>query len=331
MNIATRKMIVFLFAGFVAAASGMDDMRLKEWLTGNFIAPESMRWEEIDEFKKNFDVKDDQLHRVLMEIYDDAQEKRVTLTPKTSEWNKNRRTIEGVLGWLPKCGDIPVKEFLMSYATTKENDSWLRRAAILSYLRLADPGETKNALLRFLVEGERMDDYARSSIYVYAKMVWDTASPEKKAAIFHALCAAASMESPHWVFEECDRRLIAMNSRYKDSIEREAMLRHQLTIPFSPYYGDLKEQMEKEVVRLKKLKNRPAISTNIAALKARDFNLPLPDSETNEYTNVVPDPAGHGPRKERRGGAGRQAGMVALLGGIAAVLLGYGLWRIVRK
>ena len=304
-------------------------MRLKEWLTGNFIAPESMRWEEIDEFKKKFDVKDDQLHRILMEIYDDAQEKRVTLTPKTSEWNNNNRTIEGVLGWLPKCGDIPVKEFLMSYATTKENDSWLRRAAILSYLRLADPGETKNALLRFLVEGERMDDYARSSIYVYAKMVWDTASPERRrpSSMRYVLHPWNRLTGSSKMRQEADCHEL----RYKDSIEREAMLRHQLTIPFSPYYGDLKEQMEKEVVRLKKLKNRPAISTNIAALKARDFNLPLPDSETNEYTNVVLDSAGHGPRKERRGGAGQQAGMVALLGGIAAVLLGYGLWRIVRK
>jgi hypothetical protein len=332
MNIVIRKMLVCLLVGVTTAAVGMEDARLKEWLSGNFIAPESMRWEEIDEFKKGFSVTDEQLYRILMGMYREAENKWTTLTPKTLEWHNNNRTVEGVLGWLPKCGDIPVKEFLMDYATTKENDSWLRRSAILSYLREADAEETKNALLRFLVEGDRMDDYARSSIYVYAKTVWDTASHQKKAAIFNALCVAASTESPHWVFEECDRRLIAMDARYKDSTEREAMLRHQLTIPFSKYYGELKNQMEQEVVRLKKSPRHPVISTNIAALKARNFNLPIPVGEINGLMQAVSDPAYPEPMKtEKNGLVSQQVGFGALLGGISVVLIGFCIWMFARK
>ncbi|MEI7947743.1 MAG: hypothetical protein WCJ02_13665, partial [bacterium] len=201
--------------------------------------------------------------------------------------------------------------------------------ALAAYLQASNAEEAKNVLLRFLVEEERMDDYARSSIYVYAKTVWDTASPEKKEAIFNALCVAASMESTQWVFEECDTRLIAMNASYKNSLQREAMLRRQLFIPFSKYYNELKIQMEKEVKRLEKVKNHSNISTNLAALKTRNFNLPQPDLATNNVIAAVEGSTVADEKTDSR--TIRSVGMYAFFGVTTLLLLGLGAWKMTRR
>jgi hypothetical protein len=227
-------------------------------------------------------VADEQLHRVLVDIYHGAENKLATLTPETREWFDNRSIMAGVIRWLPKCGDIPVKDFLLDCAASKEKDSSIRSGAVRSYLRLADAEEAKNVLLRFLVGEDRMDDHARSSIYRYPRAVWDTAAPEKKAYMVNALREAAAVESPQWVFEECDSQLIAMYPAYRDSLQREAMLRRQLSLPFSQYYTELKDKMGKEVKRLEKMKSRSNVSTNGITLTAQDFSIPQAEPLTGK-------------------------------------------------
>jgi hypothetical protein len=324
-------LLSFLLFGTVSICAGMDDARLKDRLVNYyFCADQGSPWEEFDGFKERFAVTDEQLHRVLMDIYSEAEGKLSALTPKTDEWTYNRGIAEGAIRWLPKCGDIPVKDFLLDYVASKGNDSSGKKQALLSYLRVADAEEAKDVLLRFLVGEERMDDYARSSIYVFAKTVWDTAPPEKKAAIFTALRVAAAAESPQWVFEECDSRLIAMDAHYKDSSQRESMLERQLSLPFSKYYAELKDQMGKEVKRLEKVKRLENISTNLALLKSPDPYSPRPDSKADdasdpalEDVDAKPGTTAAVPPPRSRFAAPLAAGA-----GLLAALL---LWRGLRK
>jgi len=328
MKSFTRIVFVCLLAVVASAARGMDDAKLKEWLSGNFIAPESMRWEEIDEFKKGFSVTDEQLYRKLMGMYREAENKWATLTPKTPEWNRNSRTIEGVLSWLPKCGDIPVKEFLMSYATTKENDSWLRESAILSYLREANAEEAKNALLGFLVEGDRMDNMARLGLYSYARSTYDAASPEKQAAILAALIAAANKEEGKIEFMKVDKILAERSAAYRRSRERLAMLeRHGLEPPTTNLYTDrdLKAALEES----RKYKSHTSITTNLSSLKTRNFNLPQLALATNDAIATVDDHPVTGEKSDSD--TRRSVGTYVFFGLTAILLLVVGAWKLSRR
>jgi len=285
-----KLIIVCLFSAVHSVYAMMDDAKLKEYLSQNFIADESMPWEKRAEFKESRSITDEQLHRVLMEIYSQSSQERNSLVPKTRQWYDNRRTIEGVLGWLPVCGNIPVKSFLMDFAVTKENDYLNRRYAVLSYLRLADPEESKNILLRFLVEADRVDSMSRLSIYGFAKMAYDTASPEKKASILAALLAAASREEGKIEFMKVDKILAEKSAAYRLSRERLAMLeRHSLEPPTTNLYTD--RDLKASLEECRKYKTHTSISTNLAALKTRNFNLPQPAGTTNELTDPVPAPS----------------------------------------
>jgi len=326
-------MLVCLLAGVTTAAAGMEDARLKEWLSGNFIAPESMRWEEIDEFKKGFSVTDEQLYRILMEVYADAQDKWATLTPKTPEWSRNSRTIEGVLGWLPKCGDIPVKEFLLSYAKTKENDSRLRESAILSYLREADAEEAKNALLRFLVEQERVDSQTRSSICRYAWTTFQNASAEKKAAILEALYVSLAREDNKWLFRVYDDILCKVGNEYANSHQRLAILKRLINAPSLCKADDYAmPELQEKLKVLQKMSLYTNINTNLTTLKGRDFNLPLPVAATNEINETAPESTEpkEGVEKNKAKTA-NPIGVLSLIGGAAVLVLGFGLLHLSRK
>jgi len=307
-----------------------DADKLKKRLLGLFVSIEGTDQAGIEQLKQRFGISEALMRSVAMEIY---TESLVAVKEQRTDGidgglDAYRQQVGGALFCLGLSADQSTKQLLMSIALDNKEEMSFRQQSISSYLRASDAEETKNALLRFLVEGDRMADYARSSIYVYAKTIWDTASPEKKAAIFYALCVAASMESPQWVFEECDTRLIAMNARYKDSLQREFMLKRQLSLPFSKYYNGLRSQMEKEVNRLEKLKNHSNVSINLAALKMRNFNLPQPDLATNDLTEAMDDT---GAENTTGSEAGRKVSMYVLLGIPALLLLGFGAWKLTRK
>lgn len=330
MNIFIRNKLACLLAGIATAAAGMDDARLKEWLYGNFIAPESMRWEEIDEFKQNFSVTDEQLYRILMGVYLDAEGKWATLTPKTTEWNNNNRTVEGVLGWLPKCGDIPVKDFLMDYSTKEENESWLRRSAILSYLRKANAEEAKNALLRFLVEGDRMDYMERLSIYEYAKMVYGSADEQKRAAILNTLYVAAAVSDlPPLEFRVCDEILVKLSSAYAQSCQRFALLNKFNSISYPENRKETKKILKERLESMQKFKVLTNVSTNLMLLKSRNFNLPQPGLATSDTMAAVEDNSVADEKTDS--GTRRSVGTYAFFGVTALLLLGFGAWKLTRR
>lgn len=330
MRVLTGITMICLMANSALFVQSIDDATLSRYLTQNFVSDESMSWEKIDGFKERFAVTDDQLHRVLMDIYRDAEGKRLTLTPKTPEWNNNNRRIEGVLGWLPKCGDIPVKEFLMSYATMKENDSWLRRSAILSSLRIADAEEAKNVLLRFLVEGDRMDSQARSSICQHAWTAFMDASPEKKAAILESLYAALSHEDNKWLFRVYDDILCKISKEYANSHQRLAILKRLINTPSLCKVDDYAmPELQEKLKALQKIHLSTNISTNLVALKARNFNLPQPDLSTNSVAEIDQESAATGSKAS--GAAKRGFGIYAFLGIPVILLLGFGAWKLTRR
>lgn len=324
MKVSAWISMICLMSGPLLFGQSIDDATLNRYLTQNFIADESMRWEKIDGFKQRFAVADDQLHRVLMEIYREAEDKRSTLTPKTLEWNNNNRKIEGVLGWLPKCGDIPVKDFLMNYATTQENDSWLRRSAILSYLREGNGEESKNALLRFLVEDGRMNHMERLSLYEYARMAYDAAPTEKKEAILAALIAAANKEEGKIEFMKVDKILSERNASYRHSRERLAMLeRHSLEPPTTNLYTD--RDLKAALQESRTYKTHTSITTNLAVLKSRDFKLPQSDLATNDLSEAGQKDAATVSKTDvpKHG-----LTVYALLALATSLLLGFGAWKL---
>ena len=250
------------------ASPGMDDAALKEWLTGGLF--ELLIWKGFD--IKETGVTDEQFHRVLMELYSEAEEKRPQLTPKTDEWNENRLTVEGVLACLPMCGDIPVKDFLLDYAVSEEKDSATRRIAVSSYLRVADANEARDALARFLTGGGGGVD--KLSVYEHAREVYDKTPEEgvaKRRAILAALMVAAAHGEGKIGFVEVDRIIAMRSDAYRRSRERLALLEHHsLEPPTANLYTDADLGMA--LAEARKFRVHTSVNTNADLLKARDFS-----------------------------------------------------------
>jgi len=330
MHISSPFIFFLLFSIAAFASADMSDSELKRRMIDSyFYTGEGESWQEFKHFKELSAVTDEQLHRVLMDIYREAENKLLALTPDTEEWNYNLGLVDGVIRWLPKCKGIPVKDFLLAYAASEEKHHHARQAAILSYLRVANAEEARDILLKFLVGKDRMGEYDRSSIYRYPRIVWDTVSPEKRAAMFNALCEAAAVESVQWAFDECDSQLIAMCPAYRDSLQRKGMLKRQLSVPFPKYYSELKEKMEKEVERLEKLKKHTSINTNLATAIARDFNQPLPEEERIAL-EMPPDAPDTTDAAQEKSTETRRKGLYPLAA-VAGLLAVFVLWFVLRR
>lgn len=260
--------IVFLRSASVLA--GIDDASLKERLVEYyFYAGHDSVWQEFDTFKKQNAVNDEQLHRVLMAIYRETEDTRPALTPQSDEWKRNQGIAESVVRWLPKCGNVPVKDFLLDHITAKNADGHIRQQAILAYLRVANAEEAKNVLLRFLV-GEDRVDLERLSVYGFARAVYDkSGSPEKNAAILAALAVAADKEEGKIRFMKVDGILAERSAAYRQSSERLAMLeRHSQEPPTANLYTD--RDLKAALAESQNYKRHTSINTNLAAVMSRD-------------------------------------------------------------
>jgi hypothetical protein len=275
-------------------------------------------------FKKTFDVQDEVLRPVLLEIYKEASLKDLTAPNNHVERLRAMRSLTG----LGICADNDTKQLLLSRATEVSDVRDMRMRSLAAYLQAADPEETKNALLRFLVEGDRMDSMARLGVYEYARMAYDVASPEKKAAILAALITAANKEEGKIEFMKVDKILAERSATYRYSRERLAMLeRHSLAPPTTNLYTD--RDLKAALQECRKYKTHTNISTNLADLKTRNFNVPQPDLATNDVIAAVESNAVAEEKTDN--GAGRSIGMYMLLGIPALLLLGFGAWKMARK
>jgi len=309
----------------------MSDSELKgRMIDSYFYTGEGESWQEFKHFKELSAVTDEQLHRVLMEIYREAEDKLQTLTPDTEEWNYNLGLVDGVIRWLPKCKGIPVKDFLLAYAASDEKHRHTRQAAIRSYLRVADAEETKKVLLRFLAEGDRMDSQSRSTIIWSTLMVYQDATAEKKRAIVESLCVALAGEDHKWLFRVYDDVLCQISPHYRHSLQRRDILARLVKAPALCKADDYAmPELEEKLREIEKANLHTTISTNLSALKERDFSQPLPEEErialeTPPNAPDATDAAQEKPAKTRCKGGYPLAAVAGLL---AVFVLWFGLRR----
>ena len=267
-------------------------------------------------------LEDERLHKALVEIYREAES-------QTGRDAKDLMT--RVALWLGVCADDATKAFLLEVAGDKTKDGFLRGTAVASYLRIADAEEAKDALIRFLVGGERLDDMTRLALYQNAQMAWhETESVEKKAAILAALYAALSVESPPWVFRVGDQIVREMSPRYAASKERLVLLEKALARPFPERRERTKLELESRLKEMRKLKVLASVSTNLAVLRDRDFNQPLPEEERIALmTHPIARQAANAPQEEQPQTA--RTDLYAFGGAAAAALAAVGAWLFIRR
>jgi|GEM_PF-6812465 len=249
------------------------------------------RWQE----RHNLD--DNHLRRILMELAEDSTTAVQTEGDAEENFFNGQRLVRAIIG-LAVCGDDTTKAYLLNVTESSELNYIYRVYALASYLILADGEETKDALIRFLVEGNRMDAQSRSSIVRRALMAYEEAGTAKKEAILHALYVSLASEDRKWLFLVYDEILTQISEHYAYSFQRLAILK-RLLASRSLYKGDdyVRPKLNEKLRELKKLKLYTNINTNLSDLKARNFNLPTPlgpPSSTVETFTQPSDPAKRG-------------------------------------
>jgi len=203
----------------------------------------------------------------------------------------------------------------------------LRITAVSSYLRAADAEEAKDALIRFLIGGDQMDSQAKSSILRYALIAYQEACVEKKMAILQSLYAALASEDNKWLFRVYDDILGQISPQYTHSLQRRDILARLIKAPALCKADDYAmPELERKLQELKKTRLYTTISTNLAVLKDRDFNQPLPEDERIALETppavTATDVAGAVPEEPPRT---RRIGLCALAGAAAVIVAAVGV------
>ena len=286
-------------------------------------------FKEFPWFKKTFEVQDEVLRPVLLEIYKESRKKDLSDPNNHLDWLRTMRSLTG----LGICADNNTKQLLLSLATEVSDVRDMRMRSLAAYLQTADPEEAKNALIRFLVEGERMDSQTRSSICRYALAAFKDASPEKKAAILESLYAALSREDNKWLFRVYDDILCKISKEYANSHQRLAILKRLINAPSLCKVDDYAmPELQEKLKVLQKMRLYTNINTNLTTLNGRDFNLPLPVSATNEVAETTSESTDTKVGVENKQAKKRYSiDVLSLIGGAAVLILGLGLWHLSRK
>ena len=204
-----------------------DPKILKEALVDCF-AGEHFLWDrEIPLYIKKFDIAEDILRAVLMEIIHES-EKAAKWEPfrneDTEELTEEKRRLRRSIEWLGFCADEPAKAFLMEIAADETKAKTYRITAADAYLRRADAQQVKDALIRFLIGDMRIDAYLT---YLDAMEAYDAAEddPQKRAAIVSALTAAAlEKEEDRGYFAKADEHFAGQDTGYAQSPQRKKAL-----------------------------------------------------------------------------------------------------------
>jgi|GEM_PF-1100134 len=307
-----------------------DADKLKRRLLGLFVSIEGTDQAGIEQLKQRFGISEVLMRSVALQIYTESlaavKEKRTDGID--GGLDAYRQQVGGSLFCLGLSADQSTKQLLMSIALDDKEEMSFRQQSISSYLLASDTEEAKTALLRFLVEEDRMNHMERLSVYAYARTAYDASSPEKKAAILAALIAAANKEEGKIEFMKVDKILAERSAAYRHSRERLAMLeRHSLEPPTNNLYTD--RDLKAGLEECRKYKAHTSISTNLATLKARNFNLPQPDLATNNVIAAVDDNAVA--NKKTDSGTRQRICTYAFIGLTAFLLLGFGAWKMTRR
>jgi len=184
--------------------------------------------------------------------------------------------------------------------------------------------------LRFLAEGDRMDSQSRSTIIWSTLMVYQDATAEKKRAIVESLCVALAGEDHKWLFRVYDDVLCQISPHYRHSLQRRDILARLVKAPALCKADDYAmPELEEKLREIEKANLHTTISTNLSALKERDFSQPLPEEErialeTPPNAPDATDAAQEKPAKTRCKGGYPLAAVAGLL---AVFVLWFGLRR----
>ena len=175
-----------------------------------------------------------------------------------------------------------------------------------------------------------MNSQARSSICEHARTAFMTADAEKKAAILESLYAGLSIEDSKWLFSVYDDFLCLFSNQYADSHQRLAILQRLINIPSLCKADDYAmPELQEKLKVLQKSHLYSNISTNLAVLKSRDFNLSPPELLTNNVAETDLDSSTAEP--ETVGMTASSPRRYAFYGVLTLLLLGFGAWRFIRK
>ena len=259
-------------------------------IQGNFKNPENLKnalkveferdtflWpEEIPLYKRKFDIEDDTLRPVLMDICREAAkatgwEPFQHDNPSDELLNEKRRLYNSIV-WLGYCANAEAKELLMDIATNDTKAETYRIAAIGSYIQCADAQQTRDALVRFLVD-TRIRPY---STYLQAMRVYDESEndAQKREAIVASLIVALAREEHRGLFGEMDKSLAERSKDYATSRQRLAILQRMNKLPPTNRYGDSHGRLDPALASFRFRFFKTNVSTNLTELMARDFKPP---------------------------------------------------------
>ena len=216
-------------------------------------------WGDACQFRAHIRLSDEHMSAALVKVYREAAEGKRGLPEGNRDLPWHERYQHKALDWLGVCSDLSARAFLLEVAENKAEKTCLRKAALLSYIRVASPDETKRALIRFLIEDERMDAGQRAAIYKGAQEVYAESGALKRRAIRSSLIVAAAREETQGGFECVDGILAGWSDIYRRSHERLALLKQHAGEAAKQPHGYLTNAVFH-------------VNTNLVDLKVRDLN-----------------------------------------------------------
>ena len=216
-------------------------------------------WGDASQFRERMGLSDEHLSAALIKVYREAAERKRGLPADNLDVPWHERYQHKALDWLGVCSDLSARAFLLEVAADKSERNRFRTAALLSYIRVASPDETKRALIRFIIEDERMDPGQRTATYRGAQEVYAEAGTLKRRAIRSGLIVAAAHEETREGFRTVNGVLADWDDVYRRSHERLALMKQHAG-------EDEKQQAGCDVTAVFH------VNTNLAVLKANNLN-----------------------------------------------------------
>jgi len=181
-------------------------------------------------FKQKFDVSDEAMQGVLMDIIRESSVKAGlekyqqsgSVEVYTANWH-----LREAIKWMETCANAEGKRLLMDIATDNSKDDFFRSSAIRTYMSRADMQEKWDTVVRFLADDEvRLALRFDFNAYSVAMEVYDRAEndTQKREAIVVAISAALAKEEDKKAFAEADKLLAERSTEYAESPQRKAAL-----------------------------------------------------------------------------------------------------------
>lgn len=249
-----------------------DEASMTAFLQSEMSMIEGISFEDMKHFTEKFSISPGIMRNSLYRLYESSRQK-MQISKDERQQQRIQKDLCFTAAWLGVCADDQAKGLLLQISANTSDSLLTRVYAFASYLRAADPEESKNALLRFLVEDDRMDGMARLSLYSHAQTVYEESSPDKKAAILAALLAAAQKEEGKIEFMKVDKILCERSPMYRQSQERLRLLeQHNQEPPTTNLYTD--RDLKAALEEARSHAGYTTLGTNLAALALLDSPQP---------------------------------------------------------